>query len=119
MGVDKRKYQRVPADLRTQLSAESNGDSKLEIRINDLSSGGIGFETGRELPKGQIVEFVIPLQLSVRVKARITRAKQSEDLFQHGADIVQVDPTHYDFFSSFILRQIRAYGLQPLAADIC
>ncbi len=120
MPQEKRKNQRIPADIRTRLTKVSDENGPIEIRITDLSAGGAGFEAGRKLRPGERVQFDIPAGLLIRVTARITSSTRFKNVFRHGTDFIGMEPSHYQVLSSHILRRMNYFCLKPLKSDfIC
>ncbi|MFC1680063.1 PilZ domain-containing protein [Elusimicrobiota bacterium] len=115
---EKRKNQRIPADLWTHLTRISEKDAPVDVYITDVSAGGAGFVTHDELKPGECVRINIPLGILISVKARVTCSIPADEMFRHGTDFVEMDPQHYQVLTSHVLRKIKDLGLKPLESDL-
>lgn len=118
-GLEKRRFQRVPQDLRARLSGWLSDYEPPELRIVDLSAGGAGFESRHKLMIGEVVEFELPLAIPVPVKAIVVWSAPKEgDVRKYGAIFTGIEPEHLQVLKSYIHLQMNALGLEPLEGDL-
>ena len=72
MADQRRRNQRIEVDLSTELSRIEPEGPPAKMQLTDLSGGGVRFRTAAELGFGDGIEFDIPLDILIRVKARVT-----------------------------------------------
>jgi hypothetical protein len=116
---ERRRNQRVEVDLTTTLGGTLADYKPIELRIRDLSAGGIGFESDQKLTLGEVIEFELPVPPApVPTKAFISWASESGPPYKYGAYLREFDQLHRNRLLRFLLARMKEKGLEPLADDV-
>lgn len=116
---DRRRNQRVEVDLKTTLGGALADYQPVEIRIRDLSAGGIGFESDHKFFLGELIELDLPVPPApVPAMAYIAWASESGPPFKYGAYLREFDELRRNRLLRFLLERMKEKGLEPLAGDV-
>ena len=115
---ERRRHQRVDVDLFTTLGGTLADYAPVEIRITNLSAGGLGFESAKPFTLGELIEFDIPLRPPVPAKAFIGWVSASGPPFKHGATFREFHQLHKNRLIAFLLEEMRLKSVEPMPGDV-
>ena len=81
------------------------------MRVTDISTGGVGFESNYPLPMGQHVEFEIPVP--IRVKAAIVRAEVGQGVVRYGGRFDGMSDSEQIVLRAYLKSRLEKQGGPP------
>lgn len=113
---EKRRHRRLPESLAFGLAGGPLPPGAVAtIRIVDISSGGVGFESSFPIPVGQSIEFEIPVP--IRVRTRVLRVESKGSFLRYGGKFEQVKPSEKRVLKAYLKKKLETLGLEPLPEE--
>lgn len=94
LAAKEREYIRHPSDIPISVSTEKN-PSQLSLELNNVSSGGLAFNSPKPLPVGSVVQIKIRAVKPVfKVKAVVVWCEPKADHYEAGVEFVGDDDAY-------------------------
>jgi c-di-GMP-binding flagellar brake protein YcgR len=105
-GIERRRWKRVPVDVRVKVLTGGNGEKVIHGRSMVISEGGMGVTLTQELPKGTVATLVF--NLPGEKAERSFRARvQYRSGFQCGFEFTDITTELQGELRSFCIRAVK------------